>query len=243
MKPLIGTLERASDAPQSSPKINVTFAPSVAFAPDVVHSAQTAAAPASAARTATLAAISELRTRHPDAAVVIAGTSPRPGRIRDAVVADIAATLAQLLATTGGDYWLSNRDADLRSRDMWYLLDHLHSPRLGLWIDVETLIARGETPSVFLKQLAQFARAVVLRFAKVAPIVDGADDANVSRTIEILKGLGYRGLIVIDDVPPDDAGRALAARLVQRLQDLWDRPVVVLAAYKGDKNAPKFVAR
>lgn len=243
MNPLVGTLERASDAPQSSPKINVIFAPSVASAPVVVHSGQTAATPAGTTRTATLAAICELRTRYPGATIVIGGTSPRPGRIRDAVVADIAATFAELLATTAGDYWLSNRDADLRSRDMWYLLDHLHSPRLGLWIDVDTLIRIGEAPSVFLKQLAQFARAVVLRFATLAPIVDGADDANVSRTIEILKGLGYRGLIVIDDVPPNDAGRALAARLVQRLQDLWDRPIVVLAAYKGDKNAPKFVAR
>lgn len=223
---------------------NISTVSGLLTIPNIIRTTMTLAIPPGHARAAVVGEFCHVAGTESTLTYVMQCTPAHPPMTRDAIVRNSIETLQELLSASRARIWICTRDLPLDSRDLWHILDHFHSPRVGLWLDLETLLGRGETPSVFLAQLAQFTQAVAWRFEALTPLARGELSQGLSREIEILKGVAYRGLLVIDDAPDEiDPQASLADAMVVKLRELWCTPVVVLAAYKGDKHAPKFAAR
>jgi sugar phosphate isomerase/epimerase len=73
----------------------------------------------------------------------------------------------------------------------------------------------------------------------------GEGDLEVARQIEILKGMAFDGYVVfewprrwVDRLAAPETSLPAAAKF---LRDLLNEKQPILTAYKGDKNAPKFI--
>jgi hypothetical protein len=151
----------------------------------------------------------------------------------------MAETLAGL-APRAGEYKailaIENCGMLAHSGDLWYVVDSA-----GAWPRVcwNSDSAQGATdgPSVALPRLARSLELIQLASPN-APLV-----------IELLKGLAFDGWLCVS--APSVAGDAAtgaspadwlpaAAALVRQE---WNKPVVPLTAYKGDKNAPRLPRR
>jgi sugar phosphate isomerase/epimerase len=151
-----------------------------------------------------------------------------------------------LLVENGGDF--------PGSADLWFLVDAVNHPSvLACWNQCYARTA-GERATNSLPRLganlglvhvadaAYDDQGVLLQYTPL-----GAGQTEVSRQVEILKGLAYNGYLMLDwpkmwDASLPDPESALPAA-GQYLRDLVSTKQAVLSAYKGDKYAPKFVSR
>ena len=115
---------------------------------------------------------------------------------------------------------------------LWRLRDAVQSSALRVVYD---LAQSADPPTLAIKRLGRTLHEVRLPAAWCA--ANAPEGAELARLIDLLRGIAYDSWITI--VPPDGAWDAAAA--ATRLRELLAAPVVPLTAYKGDKNAPRFV--
>ncbi len=115
---------------------------------------------------------------------------------------------------------------------LWRLRDAVQQPTLRVVYDVAQ---SADPPTLAIKRLGRMLHEVRLPAAWCA--ANAPEGAELSRLIDLLRGIAYDAWITI--VPPDGAWDAAGA--VARLRELIAAPVVPLTAYKGDRNAPRFV--
>lgn len=174
-----------------------------------------------------------------------------------AAQARIAEALISLipLATSHGVTVLVENGGDLaRSEELWFLIDAVNHPAVkGCWN-----VCHGRTvlerPTVSFPRLGTKVALVHLSDAQFDPtgvLLEykplGQGNAEVTRAIEILRGLAYQKYIMFEwpkrwmpQLPEPAAALAEAAKF---LKAALAAKQPVLSAYKGDKTAPKFRAR
>lgn len=134
------------------------------------------------------------------------------------------------------------------SRDLWNLRESVRAPNLAFAWNCATGIQAGEHPSVALPRLASALRIVELSdysngqdFSKFPPFT--APESTIPKTIELVRGLGFAGYLVISaprSPISDDALFNYAVAAGEFVRAAWKRPPIPLSAYKGDKHAPRF---
>lgn len=138
------------------------------------------------------------------------------------------------------------------TRELWTVSESAGEALCTAYDAVESRVA-GDSISVGAKRLARSMGLVFVHGAQSATTSDGrrftrldGGASDVSRLIEILKGIRFDGWVCVDwpesartDLEPIDDALAGARQLIQ---SQWDLPIVQLSAYKGDKNAPRFAA-
>ncbi len=179
-----------------------------------------------------------------------------PRDTAQAALARTAEALASMMPTAAAlnVTLLVENAGDFRgSADAWFLCDAVSHPNLRCCWNQCNALALGERATTSIPRLggkigmvhlcdADFdARGVQTRFR---PLGEGG--AEVGRTIEILKGLGFRQYLMFewpklwDDALP--APEAVLPGAAAFLRAKLDEKQAVLSAYKGDKNAPRFAA-
>lgn len=151
-----------------------------------------------------------------------------------------------LLVENGGDFPSSS--------DLWFLVDAVEQSSIRCCWNQCSAMAVGERATNSIPRLgnklrivhicdAQFDEAGVLTQYK--PLGEG--QVECKRQIELLTGMAYDGYLMfewpklwVDSLPPPEAALPAAAKF---LRAALDAKQSVLSAYKGDKNAPKFVSR
>ncbi|MFO0837209.1 MAG: TIM barrel protein [Phycisphaerae bacterium] len=113
------------------------------------------------------------------------------------------------------------------SRELWHVVDAVRDLPIRACLDVNAI---NGPISLWIPRLAGMLALVRTRVDESA--TDGQD---LERLINLLRGIAYRGWLLVDVA--DGASAADAAR---RLKTEIAKPVVPLSAYKGDRNAPRF---
>jgi sugar phosphate isomerase/epimerase len=135
------------------------------------------------------------------------------------------------------------------SASMWYLTDAANSQAVMCCWSPFAARCRGERPTTSIPRLGARIAQVHVTDAKFdgayfeAYVPPGQGDVEWPRLVQLLKGIGYRGSLVVEWPKlwnPDlaDADRILPAA-AKYLQGLVDESPVVMSAYKGDKNKPR----
>jgi sugar phosphate isomerase/epimerase len=161
----------------------------------------------------------------------------------------LADTAAQkgvcLLVENGGDF----RD----SWSMWQLCDTVNHPAVRICWNQVSAMGVPEQASISVPRLGTKMALVHIgdaRFDERGVLLEhvplGGGDVNVAKQIELLKGIIYRGYLVyewpklwVDGLASPEAALPKAAEF---LKAALAAKQPILSAYKGDKNAPKFVA-
>jgi len=173
-----------------------------------------------------------------------------------AAMARIAEALISLvpLAQKHGVTVVVENGGDLAaSEDMWFLIDAVANPAVKACWNICNGRTALERPTLSFPRLGTKIALVHLSDAQFDPTGTlmeykplGQGNADVTRALEILRGLAYQGYVMFEWpklwVPqlPDpatalpEAAKFLKAALSAR------QPI--LSAYKGDKNAPKYPA-
>jgi len=158
------------------------------------------------------------------------------------VAEDAAEHGVSLVIENGGDF------AD--SASVWYLVDAVGSPAVRCCWNPLAARAVGELPTRSIPRLAARIGLVRVSDAKLSGdgaaescVLPGQSDTDVRTLVQLLKGVGYRGYLVVDSprgvkAAPASAEVALPAAAVYLRQLLGEQPVQ-LSAYKGDKNKPR----
>lgn len=161
----------------------------------------------------------------------------------------LADTAAQkgvcLLVENGGDF----RD----SWSMWQLCDTVDHPAVRICWNQVSAMGVPEQASTSVPRLGTKMALVHIGDARVdergvllehVPLGEG--DVNVAKQIDLLKGIIYRGYLVyewpklwVDGLAGPEVALPKAADF---LKAALAAKQPILSAYKGDKNAPKFVA-
>lgn len=137
------------------------------------------------------------------------------------------------------------------SRVLWTVHDSIRFPSVQVCLNQVNACVMGERPSLTVPRLGRKLALVRVSDAKFRDdhLIDsyveiGAGQAEVSRMIELLKGIAFDGWLSVEwprmwqsALAPADAVLPAAAKF---LRAELARAPVVLSAYKGDKNAPKF---
>lgn len=140
------------------------------------------------------------------------------------------------------------------SEDLWFLADAAESPAVqACW---NTLAGRAvrERPTTSITRLGRLTALVHVCDGKFdeagrfdGHVLPGQGDCELPRMFELLKGTGYDGWLVFDWPKLWNAGLADAEKSLpaaaKYFKELFALKPVVLSAYKGDKNAPKYRAR
>lgn len=180
------------------------------------------------------------------------GHEPRE-RVLTRIVAALR-DLAPYAESRGVSIVLENSGDFCGSEDLWYLVDAAESAAVkACWSTVAGRSVR-ERPTISIPRLGT--KIVMLhacdakfddhgRFDGYVPLGEGA--CEIPRTFELLKGLGFNDWLVFDwpklwNTSLSDPDKAFPTA-VKYLKDLIAQKPIVLTAYKGDKNAPKFKAR
>lgn len=158
-------------------------------------------------------------------------------------------------ATHLGVTVLVENDGDFPGSDsMWFLADAVeHSAVLCCWNQCHAK-AVGERPTLSIPRLSRkmgLLHACDASFDEHGVLLDykplGEGDAEVARQIELLKGLLYDRYVVFDwpkmrveSLPPPES---ILPSVVKFLRERIEEQQAILAAYKGDKNAPKLAPR
>jgi len=162
--------------------------------------------------------------------------------------------LASEAAQQGVTLLFENAGAFSSSQDAWFLHDAAGIPALRLCLNLVNTRATGDPPSVAIPRLA--AAISLLRLGDAVFRADhrvtrhvphGEGGLDIPRVIELLKGLAYEGWLCVHwpqaarkELPPAEELLPAAAKY---LRAELDKPTVVLTAYKGDKNTPRFAVR
>jgi len=148
----------------------------------------------------------------------------------------------RLLVENGGDF--------PSSRDLWFVIDSVSHPMVqACWNQCNALAAR-ERATNSLPRLgtkiglvhvcdAEFdADGVLLDYCPL-----GQGGAQVSRQIEILRGLLYEGYLVFEWpkrwVPSLAGAETILPQVATYLRECVDEKQAVLSAYKNDKKVPR----
>lgn len=148
-----------------------------------------------------------------------------------------------LLVENGGDFATSD--------DLWFLMDAVRHPAVRVCWNVANARVALERPTVSFPRLGTRVALVHLTDATFDPAGNliefkplGQGNADVSRALEILRGLAYSGYVIFEwpklwmpHLPDPAAALPEAAKF---LRAALSAKQPVLSAYKGDKNAPKF---
>jgi len=132
--------------------------------------------------------------------------------------------------------------------DLWHVCDAAGHPAVRACLNLGAAQRAGETVSLAAPRLAGMLSVVHLADARVDTggglSLGGVpfELLDVPRLIDVLKGLVFRGWLLVSPAAElDEASRAAAERAAaERLRAELAKPVVELSAYKGDKNAPRF---
>ncbi len=177
------------------------------------------------------------------------GDSPERAIARMAEALRSLAALASrldvtLLVENGGDF--------SSSQVMWYLIDAVGHPAVRCCWNQCSAMTDLETPTLSIPRLgnkiglthicdADVDGAGVLRGYKLP----GDGTVGVARQIDLLRGVAYRGYLMfewpklwVESLP--DADSVLPA-VADFLNARLNSKQAILTAYKGDKNAPRFV--
>ena len=180
------------------------------------------------------------------AQVVVAGAELTGLRIRTQALERythalrVAAVEAELCGVT---LLFENAAALRSSNDAWFLWDAVGSAWVGICLNIMEAARAGEPPSLSTPRLGRCLRAVTLgdelfddtgalQSARLGPAL-----VDPPLLIDVLRGLAYTGWIWVS-LRGQQAQRLAGAAAAVRTE--LQRPVVPLAAYKGDRNAPKF---
>jgi len=138
------------------------------------------------------------------------------------------------------------------SGDAWFISDAVGPPPQRLSLDVLAALEAGDTPSIAVPRLGR--SLVLVRLADFAfdaesrpqPILERAGARlDIPLLIDLLKGIAFQGWLYVTWPQVADGrwpayGEALPA-IAALLSAERERKTVELSAYKGDKNAPRFV--
>lgn len=140
------------------------------------------------------------------------------------------------------------------SRVAWMLHDAVRFPSLRVcWNQVHAQML-NEPPSLTIPRMGVSLGLVRVSDARFTDsgLVDayvevGKGQVGTERMIELLKGIAYDGWLCVDWPRLWQPGLAPAEKVLPNaakyLTEQLERKPIVLSAYKGDKNAPKFVSR
>lgn len=184
--------------------------------------------------------------------VTVRAAAPPRGAIHQRILDKFVAALtpaAREAESAGVILAIENSGALSRTHDLWFIRDAVCSPAMQVCIDPRRSAAVGDSLSTVLNRLG--ASLALVRFsAKDLPEQPREDERftpdvgsrDPQFLIEVLKGFAYKGWVCISDSIQDseDAHDGLFARAAKVLRAEIDNPPVVLTAYKGDKNAPRF---
>jgi sugar phosphate isomerase/epimerase len=178
--------------------------------------------------------------------------SPRLER-RDVILARIGARLRELVAVAlqhRVTLLVENSGQFCDSLSLWHLVEAAGSPLVkGCWNPLAARLA-GERPTTAIPRLASKIALVRICDARVDPTYPhprgvslGEGQVEIPRMIQLLKGIGYQGYLVVDR-PPDDGAPSLEpdaflSAAAAYLRKCLDENPVVLSAYKGDKFRPR----
>jgi len=184
-----------------------------------------------------------------------AGVVERADNVRPALsrVADALASLAPAAAANGVTLLVENGGAFSGSQDLWFLVDAVGHPAVqGCWSQRNAMVTR-ERPTVSVPRLANKIAVVHVgdavfddRGANLGykPLGEGSTD--VARQIELLKGILYEGHLIfewpkaqIESLPGPEQ---VLPDAIKYLREHLEAKQAVLAAYKGDKYAPKMAS-
>lgn len=170
---------------------------------------------------------------------------------RDLVLARIGQTLrelAPLAAERGVTIVIENAGEYADSSAMWYFVDAAESPVVrSYWNAVAARVCQ-ERPSLSIPRLSSKLGLIRIndgRFNDRGRITEhtliGQGDAEVRHTIQLLKGLAYRGYLVVGGPNANNSVNTaeVLSAAVQFLREAIAEPPVVLTAYKGDKYKPR----
>jgi sugar phosphate isomerase/epimerase len=147
---------------------------------------------------------------------------------------------------------LENAGVLAQSGDLWLVRDAVGSPALRVCLNPLNADLAGDPPTRALKRMSGMLAMVRLSCTRPFP-QDGTERfvevdhaaSNIVFILEQLKGLAYRGWVCLDRAPAV-AGGPSADELLENgarfLRTELDKAVTELTAYKGDKNAPRFVS-
>lgn len=186
---------------------------------------------------------------------VFTGDAPT-GADRHKTLGRVAEALADLVhyASRRRVVLLIENSGDLSSsKDLWFLLDAVSHPALrACWNPVNGL-SLGDRSSVAIPRLGSRLGLVHVVDAKFTGLTMegyrplGEGDIDVPLLLEWLTGIAYDGYLMLDwpklwDPALTDPEKFLpmAVKYLRELLSIERKP---LAAYKGDKNAPKLVSR
>lgn len=175
---------------------------------------------------------------------------------RERVLARIAAALRELAAFAQQHrvtLLVENSGDFVDSQSIWFLVDAANSPAVRACWAPFAAMTRGEHPNTSIPRLGRKIGLVHLcdgKFLNDGAVesveLPGQGNLDVPLLIELLKGIAFDGFVVFDwpklwNTSLADPERAFPAAQ-KYLAALLALKSVVLTAYKGDKNAPKFKA-
>jgi len=172
---------------------------------------------------------------------------------RETVLGRTAAALAALAPVAAlhkVTLLVENRGDFADSASLWQIIDSAGSPMIrACWNPLAARIT-GERPTTAIPRLASKIAMVRISDGVIGPdgrlrqaTLPGQGTTEVRRTVQLLRGIGYRGYLVVDwltgpGLAPADPGAVLPAA-ASYLKLLLEEQPAVLTAYKGDKFRPR----
>jgi hypothetical protein len=132
------------------------------------------------------------------------------------------------------------------SFDLWQVVDSAACPEVQASLNLRTMSPRHETLSIALPRLGRKLALLSLPAITIDPqgvstLTSPFPKQSLDSLVNILRGLAYCGWIVVGPATTAGPGED-TAREIRAVRTEIDRPVVELAAYKGDPTAPRFKA-
>lgn len=179
------------------------------------------------------------------------------GRHKDHVQAQVIRALRELAPVAAAcrtTLVLENGGGFGGSRDTWFVLDAVNHPAVRCCWNPRQARLSGDRDSLAVPRLGRWVAMTRVTPARLdgSHSPDGAStdpsDPEIERCLDLLRGLGDDGPLIVDAPPDPHAGLADAASVLPAvladLRAVLERRAAtpVLTAYKGDKNAPKFAS-
>ncbi len=189
--------------------------------------------------------------------VIVAGDVLPAGMSRARAISQTASVLRELAvpaAEHGVTIVVENIGDFAGSREMWLLHDAVRFPSVRVCWNQAYARMVGERPSISIPRLGHAFSMVHLTDVRYTEdgLIDAYVDAGkgqleMERMVELLKGVAYDDWICVEWPrlwqPSLAAPEKVLPAYSKFLTEIISRKPVVLSAYKGDKNAPRFVSR
>lgn len=133
---------------------------------------------------------------------------------------------------------VENTGACVGSRELWECVDPARSRKIGVCLGFGG--PGAESVGIAVKRMGGMLRLVRVRADAPVHAVESptGSTSEVERLVEMLRGLAFDGWIVVELSRDAD----LTADVIARLRAAVEREQVVMSAYKGDTNVPRFPA-